>query len=259
VIARSIRSEVLKLRRRSLVLGGGGAMAALAAVGAAIAVVAGGGSRPGPGSGPAVSADADGLAAAIASPAQLVGAVALCIAAWSVATEYSAGTLRNLLVRMPQRAALLSGKLLAIGAAVAVGTSIAAVVAGAAALVTAAVHGTSTDAWLSSAGVAAAAEAALRLAAVSVGWALIGATLAVTLRSPTLAIGIGLAYALPFEQLLAAAWSTAAAWLPGQLLTAIAEGGSAATGAVRAAVIFAAYALAALVGAIALFRRRDVA
>ena len=55
-----------------------------------------------------------GLVHGVVDVSSLIGIVSLCIFAGAFATEYSQGTLRNLLVREPRRTQLLSGKFLAL-------------------------------------------------------------------------------------------------------------------------------------------------
>lgn len=86
------------------------------------------------------------------------------------------------------------------------------------------------------------------------GFGLFGGVLGALLRSPVAAIGSGVAWLLTVELLLDQAWS-AAAVLPGQLLSAIAD---ASAGAGQNATA-AAWALVGLSAAIVLTRRRDVA
>jgi hypothetical protein len=82
--------------------------------------------------------------------------------------------------------------------------------------------------------------------------------LGVTLRSPTIAIASGLAYVLPVENLLTAAWSSGREWLPGQLLSALADGGTSSVSGGHAAILLSAYMALALVGSALLIRLRDV-
>ncbi len=56
----------------------------------------------------------DGLVHGIVDVSDLVGIVSLALFAGATATEYSQGTLRNLLVRQPRRIKLLCGKYLAL-------------------------------------------------------------------------------------------------------------------------------------------------
>lgn len=104
------------------------------------------------------------------------------------------------------------------------------------------------------------AQGTLRnLLAATLGWGLLGALLALLLRSPAAAVGAGLAYALPFELLVGSAWDDSARWLPGQLLQTLAEGGAATVTYTRAALLQGSYGALAVAVATTLFARRDVA
>jgi ABC-type transport system involved in multi-copper enzyme maturation permease subunit len=59
-------------------------------------------------------AQSNGLIQCVNRAAVLLAVVAFGIAATQIASEYSLGTLRQLLVRQPRRAVLLAGKLLAV-------------------------------------------------------------------------------------------------------------------------------------------------
>ena len=59
-------------------------------------------------------AQPNGLIHGVNRAAVLLGIVAFGIAASQIASEYSLGTLRQLLVRQPRRAVLLAGKFLAV-------------------------------------------------------------------------------------------------------------------------------------------------
>ena len=130
-----------------------------------------------------------------------------------------------------------------------------------------------TAAWFTSDGWAALGSGLGNLLLATLGWGLIGALLALLLRSPAAAVGVGLAYALPFELLVTSAWDAGVRWLPGQLLGTLASGGAATATYGRAALllaIYAAFAVAAgialvvylavvVIAATTLFARRDVA
>jgi ABC-2 type transport system permease protein len=76
---------------------------------------------------------------------------------------------------------------------------------------------------------------------------------------PAAAVGVGLAYALPFELLVTSAWKTGQRWLPGQLLGTLAQGGAATVTYGRAGLLLAVYGVVAVAAGTALFARRDVA
>jgi ABC-2 type transport system permease protein len=229
---RAFRSEWLKLRRPGMALAAG-VIVGLGALSTAITITAAQATpvrRPGPGSGrPTLHelAAADGLARALERGATLLGVVALVIFAVAVAAEYSQGTLRNLLVRQPHRLRLLAGKLLATASLVAIAVVVSLGTAAAVGFALGAGRGIETSAWTSATGLQALATGGGDLLLATLGWGLLGAALGLILRSPALAIGVGMAYALPLETILTAAWSTGARWLPGQLLLALATGGSA--------------------------------
>jgi hypothetical protein len=122
----------------------------------------------------------------------------------------------------------------------------AALVALAAAALTARLAGLDSSAWFTGTGLAKTATGAGELLASSLGWGLLGALLGLLLRSPAFAIAAGLAYALPLENLFVKVWSSGDQWLPGQLLDALASGGSTSTSFGRAALLVTIYAIAGL-------------
>jgi hypothetical protein len=90
------------------------------------------------------------------------------------------------------------------------------------------------------------------------GYAVLGMTVAVLLRSVPLALAAGIAWAGPIEHLIGDAWPTASKVFPGLLLEIVGEGGTPAVSAARAALTVAAYlaVAAAITGTV--FVRRDV-
>jgi hypothetical protein len=202
---------------------------------------------------------ASGAAHGLIAANTIIGAVALAIVAGSMASEYSLGTLRNLLVRQPRRLSLLAGKLGALLLGLAATVTVAAGASIGAAVLVAPTQGVSTSNWLSWHGLLASGATWANTMVAVTGFALVGALLAVVVRTPTAAVGIGLAWLLPAEALVTSVWHPARHLLPGQLLQAMASGGSDGVG-YRAAVIGS---LAVIAGAAALtstvFARRDVA
>jgi ABC-type transport system involved in multi-copper enzyme maturation permease subunit len=174
-----------------------------------------------------------------------------------VATEYSQGTLRNLLVRQPRRGQLLSGKFLALALFIGVAVVIAIAVAAAVALALAPSKGIHTSAWTSSTGLGDLGQAILHVYLACIGYGVLGTALAIVLRSPTLAIAIGVAYALPGEAIINALWSNGDRWLPGQLLSALAHGGTSSASYGHALVTLVVYAAVVGAGTVMLFQRRD--
>jgi ABC-2 type transport system permease protein len=259
---RSFGSEWLKLRRPAMLLGGVGTIVGFAVLTVTLtfttASTTPGDEGPGQGLTLAQLAAADGLVRTVGGAAELIGVVALAVFATSIAGEYAQGTLRNLLVRQPRRVRLLAGKLLALGSFASLAVVLAGVAATLTALVVAPSQDIATAAWFTSDGWAALGSGLGNLLLATVGWGLLGAPLALLLRSPAAAVGAGVAYALPFELLVSAAWDSGARWLPGQLLETLAEGGAATVTYGRAALLLAVYGVLAVVAGTTLFTRRDV-
>ena len=263
-MTRSFLSEWIKLRRPGMILGGAGTIVGFAILTVVLSLTTASATPTdqGPG-GESVTlaqlATADGLASILASAATFIGVVALSVFAMSIAGEYSQGTLRNLLVRQPRRVRLLAGKLVALASFTTIAVAVAGVAAVATALIVAPTQDISTSAWLTSAGWTALAGGLGNLLLATLGWGLVGALLALVLRTPAAAVGVGLAWALPGELLVTAAWADGARWLPGQLLDALAQGGTAAVTYGWAGLLLALYAVVAMVAGTTLFARRDVA
>lgn len=261
MILRAFSSEWVKLRRRSLFVS---AYLALAAVAGLLTVLmfnrAG---RPRPRGGEsfitlARLAQRDGLTFGFSRAVPLLGVIMLSIAAAQVAMEYSQGTLRTILVRQPRRAVLLTGKYLAIVSFILGALLLAAVTSGAVAVAMAHARGVSTAAWSSSAGrhdnLTAFGDAVLAI----LGYTTLGVVLGSVLRSSVVSVVVGIAYLLPFENILAGIVPTMARWLPGQLLDSVAHGGDSTAGFGTGLWTLAVYLAAASLVAAALFERRDV-
>ncbi|ACQ78626.1 conserved hypothetical protein [Beutenbergia cavernae DSM 12333] len=199
---------------------------------------------------------ADGLARSLGNAVTFVGVVALAIVALNVGGEYGHGTIRNLLVRQPNRARLLLGKsaaLLTFSAAAAVlvalvGIGVAQILA----------RDLDTAAWWSAQGRAASAAGVLAFAVATCGWAALGILFGFVLRSAPAAIGVGIGYALPVEILFGTMFPVAARWLPAQTFQALARGGTPDVDVALAAAGSVAWAVVAVLVALVVFRRRDV-
>ena len=206
----------------------------------------------------AVLEQPDGLVHGIVDVSPLIGVVALCIFAGAFATEYSQGTLRNLLVREPRRVRLLSGKFLALAVFIGLAVIVEIVVSSAVAFALAPGRGIATGAWTSSAGVNDMLAAALHVYLACVGYGVLGTALGVLLRSPGVAIALGVAFVLPVEAIVVGViWSAGDRWLPGHLLGALAQGGTDEVSYRHALVTLGVYAAVTAAATLALFRRRD--
>jgi hypothetical protein len=120
------------------------------------------------------------------------------------------------------------------------------------------VRGIPTTAWTSSAGLADIGHALGDVALAVTGYGVLGMLAGLILRSPAPAAVVGFVYLLPFEGIFSAVVKGADRWLPGQVLSAISEGGTGNVTFAHALVTATAYTvIAAALGAI-LFAKRDV-
>jgi ABC-2 type transport system permease protein len=255
-------SELLKLRRRGLLLGGVGLLLLFTGfftvMGIERASV-----HPTEHRGFRISIaqleKPDGLVHGISAAGTLMGIVMLGIFAAAFGTEYTTGALRNLLVREPRRVRFLTGKYAALVVFGILVILLACAVSIALTLALAPSKGIDTSAWHSSTGLADTWRAIWHLVLSSLGYATLGAALAVIFRSPVVAIGIGVVWLLPIELILNGLWSNGQYWLPGQLLQNLNSGGSASVTLARTAITLIAYWLVVAGGTAVLFARRDVA
>ncbi|HEX3947447.1 MAG TPA: ABC transporter permease [Acidimicrobiales bacterium] len=255
----AFRSEWIKLRRPSLFLSTLGGLAAASSLFVILvftqARATGGGdglpnlvqlSQPG------------GLVHGLNRAAVLLGIVAFGIAATQIASEYSLGTLRQLLVRQPRRVVLLAGKLAGTVSFMLVALVFASVVALLVAVVAAHARHIPTGPWFTTTGVADLLRALGDLALAVVGFSLLGLAVGLLLRSSVAAVIVGFAWLLPIEAVVVRIFPGTEAWLPGSALQLVAEGGTPGFGYGAALLVAGAYVAVALAGTVALFVRRDV-
>jgi ABC-2 type transport system ATP-binding protein len=255
-------SEIMKLRRPGLLLGGGGVLLGFTALVTVLGLERATGASLGQLLRPIVIAELSqpgGLVLGLNRGGTLMGIVVLGIFAAAFGTEYTTGALRNLLVREPRRLEFLSGKYLALIVFGIVVVFASAIVSISTAFAIAPSCGIDTSAWTSAAGVSAVWSAMWHLTLAALGFGTLGAALAVVLRSPVAALAVGVAWILPAESILAAAWADGKYWLPGQLLQNLAVGGSASVSLSRTLVTLGVYWTIVAVGTSLLFVRRDVA
>ncbi len=256
-----------KLRRPSLLWGTYGALAILSALITTLIFVTAGepaAAGPGPGgrSGRVITvaslSQSSGLVSGLTQAVMLIGIVALCVAASQMAAEYTQGTLRNLLIRRPQRLQLLGGTWGALVTFMAGAFAVAAVVSGVTALIAAQAKGIDTSAWFTGDGLTSSLQSIGEGALAVAGYTTLGAALGSILRAPVLAVAVAIGWLLPIEGILGSVIDGVNRWLPGSLLTAIAGGGTTTVALGAALVTVAAYLAVAMGVAGALFRRRDV-
>jgi ABC-type transport system involved in multi-copper enzyme maturation permease subunit len=256
-----VRAELAKLLRARVVAGATLAAAAFAVV-AAITVFLAADPGPAPAAGRGVTladlARPGGATVAFATGASFAGLFVFVTVVANVAGEFARGTFRTLLLRQPGRLRLLAGKTAALLLFAAGVTAAAEVLTAVASTVVAPARGVPTTEWFSADGLGrAAAHFGTAFSAVA-GWALLATALGALARSVPVALGIGIAWAGPFEHLLQDAWAGASRWFPGLLLEALAVGGTPDVAQARAALLVGAYAAAATTWAALRFWRRDV-
>src|ERR1022692_4078635 len=115
---RSFKSEWIKMRRRSVLIGGASIIffaLIFIPLGIITATSSGGRSGGGPQALTKIALSGDqGLTTLLSRGGTLTAVIALVLVASAMAAEYQQGTLRNLLVRQPARVRLLTGKFLAL-------------------------------------------------------------------------------------------------------------------------------------------------
>lgn len=262
-IGGAFASEWLKLRRRGLLLGGVLPLLAFTILVTALTIERATKTLELGRRGFRVSVDQlsqpDGLVHGLTSASTLLGIIVLGIFAMAMGSEYGYGTLRNLLVREPRRLRLLAGKYLALLVFGAVLVTVACAVSVAVSFALGPSKGVDTSAWTSSAGLHALGSATGHVVLAALGYGTLGVALAIVLRSSVAALAVGVVWLLPAEAIIDAVWTDGGRWLPGQLLEALAHGGTDATSIVRAGLLLAVYGVAVAVAAAIVFERRDVA
>ena len=252
----AMRSEWLKIRRPGIL--GTTAVTIVALSVAAIIVGLHELDRPRAHANVTLYSQTGGFRAILAHSTDFLAIVGLGFAAFAFSTEFSGGTLRNLLVRQPRRLTLLAGKSVVVAAVIAACVALAYAVSIPVAFVTAPHYGVSTSLWTSSAGVGSIAAGGGDLVLSTLGYSILGALLGVVLRSPAPAIVAGLAYVFAVEGLLTNSFPSLSSVLFASQLDAIGHGGTVDVGYVSALLVAAAWAAGAVVLGGVDIRRRDV-
>jgi ABC-2 type transport system permease protein len=252
----AVLSEWLKVRRTSII--GSVAVATVVLSVAAVLVGLHELDRPRAHANITLYSQTDGFRAILAHSTDFLAIVGLGFAAFAFSTEFSGGTLRNLLVRQPRRLPLFAGKSVVIAALITAFVLLAYFVSYPVALITAPHYGVSTSLWTSSAGVGALFAGGLDLVLSTLGYAVLGALLGVVLRSPAPAIVAGLAYVFAVEGLLTNSFPSLNSVLFASQLDAIGHGGTVDVAYGGALLVAAAWAIGfVILGGLDL-RRRDV-
>jgi ABC-type transport system involved in multi-copper enzyme maturation permease subunit len=155
-----------------------------------------------------------------------LGVLVIVVFAARMASEFSHGTLRTLLVHEPRRWRLVAGKTLTLLLAAAAILALAAGLSVLLSLALAPGQDVSTTDWFGLDGARAAVGDYLSALAGVIGWGTYGTLLALIFRSVPVAVAVGVAWAGPFEHLLSQGWTTATGFLPGLQAEALAAGGT---------------------------------
>jgi ABC-type transport system involved in multi-copper enzyme maturation permease subunit len=257
----AFRAELVKvLRRRVLVITA--VTTAVFAAGSAAVVLAAAepaGARPSDrGITVASLSSAGGGTEVFTTAVSFAGTFLFVVFVGVVAVEFSRGTFRTMLMYQPRRLRLLAGKTTALLAFAAAVLAVTEVLTWTAAGLLAPTQDVSTGRWVSADAVGQAVADYGSVLFWITGYAVLGTTLAVLVRSVPVALAVGIAWAGPFEHLLQDAWDPAARFFPGLLLEAFVAGGTSEVDATRAFVTVAAYVTVAAVVAGTVFARRDV-
>lgn len=260
-MTRVIRAELVKLLRRK-VLAVTAAVVAVFSLGAATVVLAAAQPAAQIRDGRGVSLESlsrsGGAAEVFTTAVSFAGTFLFVVFVGAMAVEFSRGTFRTSLLRQPGRVRLLAGRLVALLGFAAVALASVEVLMWGAARVFAPGQGVDTGAWATGSGAAESLTAYGSALVWITGYAILGTALGVVVRSVPVALGVGIAWAGPFEHLLQDAWGSAGRVFPGLLLEAFVAGGTETVSATRAFATVGVYVVAAGVLAALTVARRDV-
>lgn len=253
----------MKLTRRGMILGGAGVLVAFMTIATLLTLQS---ALPAPPTGAtpglrptlAQIEASDGLLSIFGILVHIVGIVSAVVFAQSIGNEYSNGTLKVILTREPRRLVLLFAKILAISGFIAAAILVGFIMLFGASNHMADAKGYDISAWTSPEGWSSSLGGLARLWVAAVVQGLIGLTLGILFRSPAPAVGVGVGYIFLVEPLIIGAWSEAAKWLPGPVLTAFTKGGTADLPILTASALVVLYTAALVIVGSAIIQRRDV-
>ena len=199
-----------------------------------------------------------GLTIGFSNAAGLLGIVALCVFAAQAAQEYTYGTLRNLLVRQPRRIRLLLGKYISMASFAIVMVILAAVVSMSLAFGLSGKAKVATDAWVTSDALHEIAKTFGNVLLSVIAFGTVGMILGLLLRSPISSISLGVIWLLIVENILIALKASLGKWMPGNLISTIAIGGTDDVSYMHSVTMVAIYLIVGTAIVTILFKRRDV-
>jgi ABC-2 type transport system permease protein len=260
-MTRIIRAELIRLLRRrtiAIMAGGSLAFAAVAAL-TVFSTARDTATQTRRGGTPLADLAGDGGGTqAFAVGASFVGFFVFVIFIALVATEFSGGTFRAVLLREPHRLRVIVGKLaglLIVGAGV---VALIELLTFGVSMLLAPTKDITTDKWFSLASVGDGLHDYVTVLGGVAGWAVFGTTLAVIFRAAPLALAVGFAWAGPFENITVDSWDAGYRFFPGQVLASLIQGGTAELGLTRAVLTAVVYAGIAAAATLVLVSRRDV-
>jgi ABC-type transport system involved in multi-copper enzyme maturation permease subunit len=199
---------------------------------------------------------ADGSLIALSAGASLFGIITLAFWAVATATDYTTGLVRLLVSAEPRRWRLLLGKVVALAVVTAGAAAVATTSVALASPVFASLSDVGTAAWTLDVGSVVAAW--VNSFAAMVVWGSLGLVVAVLTRSSGIAIAVGVGYVLVVETIVQQALGEGTSWLLGNVLGALAAGGTASLGYGSAALFGVVYGLVGLALATVVVTTRDV-
>jgi ABC-2 type transport system permease protein len=256
----ALRAELVKLRRRRVLIVTAATTLIFTVGSAAIVLAAAEPSGDPRNRGVTIAslADAGGGTEVFTTAVSFAGTFLFVVFVGAVAVEFSRGTFRTMLLHQPRRLRLLAGKMAGLLVFAAVVLAAAEALTWVAARLLAPSQDVATGEWISAAALADALTDYGSVLFWVTGYALLGMTVAVLVRSVPVALAIGIAWAGPFEHLLQDAWSPANRLFPGLLLEAFVAGGTTDVSASRALLTVTVYLMIAATIAATTFARRDV-
>jgi ABC-2 type transport system permease protein len=256
----ALRSELVKIRRRRVLIVTAVTTLIFSIGSAAIVLVSASRTANPAGRGLTFAslAEPGGGTEVFTTAVSFAGTFLFVVFVGAVAVEFSRGTFRTMLLQEPRRLRLLAGKMGGLLVFAAVVLAVAEAVTWVTARVLAPTQDIATGEWVSAAAVGDALTDYASVLFWITGYALLGMTVAVLVRSVPLALGIGIAWAGPVEHIIQDAWSTADRLFPGLLLEEFVAGGTSEVSASRALLTVTAYVLIAVAIAATSFARRDV-
>lgn len=260
---RAILAELIKLRRRSILIGAGAVIPLLTII-ATVTVFAAADNGPPPAAqaefSPTLSmlGAAGGMTRGFTATASFLGLLVLIVFIASTTSEWGQGTARMLLTREPRRLQVFAGKAVALLVVTSAALLAALIVAAITAYIMAAARGIPTGAWLTGNGLQDAAGDWARAALSLSCYGLLGIAVGTLIRSTTVAIAIAFAWFFPLEHIVQDAWAGAGRWFPGLLFEAVTSDGNNQTTFARALALGAVVVVVLASVAAVDLRRRDI-